>query len=134
MGYFVKNRALSSGSTSIQVPSGTSADRPLAPKFGAFRYNTTAGYLEYFNGTEFKSLTTVGETALVVDSFTGDNSTTTFTMSQETSSAAQILVFIGSVYQIPITNYSISADDIIFSSAPPSGEPINIVHNIGSNS
>jgi hypothetical protein len=135
MGYFVKNRKFVSGSTSMVVPAGDSADRPEAPVFGSFRYNTEIGTLEFFNGTVFKSVGIAGEVDIVVDSFVGDGSTVTFTMSVEATDAEQVIVFVGSIYQQPTTTYSItgmSNIDITFTSAPPDGESINVIHNLAS--
>lgn len=133
MGYFVKNRRLESGSTSIVVPSGTSATRPDAPVFGSFRYNTDLGTLEFFNGTVFKPVGISGEVDLVVDTFTGDGSTLTYTMSLSVTDVEQIIVFVGAIYQNPST-YSITGggNDITFTSAPPLNETINVIHNLAS--
>ena len=135
MGYFVKNRKFISGSTSMVVPAGDSSDRPEAPVFGSFRYNTEIGTLEFFNGSVFKPVGIAGEVDIVVDSFTGDGSTVTFTMTVEATDAEQVIVFVGSIYQQPTTTYTItgiSNIDITFTSAPPVGEPINVIHNLAS--
>ena len=117
------------------VPTGDSSDRPLAPVFGSFRYNTELGTLEFFNGSVFKPLGIAGEVDIVVDSFVGDGSTVTFTMTVAATDAEQIIVFVGSIYQQPTTTYSITGVgniDITFTSAPPVGEPINVIHNLAS--
>lgn len=129
MGYFVKNRRLESGSTSIVVPSGNSADRPPAPVFGQFRFNTDLGLLEFFNGTVFVPVSAGGSISYTVDGFTGDGSSVTFTMSEAESIAAQVIVFVGSIYQIPTTNYTVSGFSITFTSAPPDTVPINVIHS-----
>jgi len=77
------------------VPAGDSADRPAAPVFGSFRYNTEIGTLEFFNGSVFKPVGIAGEVDIVVDSFVGDGSTLTFTMSVEATDAEQGIVFVG---------------------------------------
>ena len=48
------------------------------------------------------------------------------------SLASQIIVFVGSIYQAPTANYTITGAgyDITFTSAPPDGEPINIIRNL----
>jgi hypothetical protein len=134
MGYFVKNRQLQSGSSSIVVPSGDSADRPVVPVFGSFRYNTDIGTLEFFNGTVFKQVGLGGELNVDVYSATGDGSTLTFSIGNTTAISAndQVIVFVGSIYQAPTTAYAITGGgyDITFTSAPPSGEPINIIRNL----
>jgi len=134
MGYFVKNRELRSASTSVVVPTGDSTTRPESAVFGSFRYNTDIGALEFYNGTLWQSVNVAGETDIFVDSFTGDNSTITFSMTTEVTAEDQIIVFVGSVYQSPVT-YSItgSGNDITFTSAPPVDEPINVIHNLATN-
>jgi hypothetical protein len=129
MGYFLKNRQLQSGSSGIVIPVGSSATRPDAPVFGLIRYNTDTGYVEYFNGSIFQSLAAAGGISYTVDSFTGDGSTTNFTMSESESAADDVIVFIGSLYQIPTTNYTVSGFSINFTSAPPNGVPINVIHS-----
>lgn len=134
MGYFVKNTKISGAESHIVLPVGTTALRPTSPVAGSFRYNTDLGQLEYFNGSVFNQLSDIGEVGIVVDSFTGDNSTLTFSLSVNTSGVNQVIVFVGSIYQQP-TTYTItgSGNDITFGEAPPSGEPINVIHNLASN-
>jgi hypothetical protein len=130
MGYFVKNRRLQSGSSGVVLPAGGSATRPLSPRFGLIRYNTDTGLVEYFNGTQFIDLSAAGTVDYTVDSFTGDGSTAVFTMSIQESQETQIIVFVGSIYQDPTTAYTVNGGfDITFTSAPPSGEPISVIHS-----
>lgn len=130
MGYFVKNRRLQSGSSGVVLPAGGSAVRPLAPEFGMIRYNTDLAAVEYFNGIQFIELSQAGSINYTVDSFTGNGVTTTFTMSIQESSASEIIVFVGSIYQAPTTAYTVNGTfDITFTSAPPDGEPINVIHS-----
>lgn len=130
MGYFVKNRQLQSGSTAVQLPTGSSATRPDAPVFGMIRYNTDLAAVEFFNGTVFESLATSGGINYTVDSFTGTGAQTIFTMSIQVSNAEDIIVFVGSLYQIPVTNYTVDGSyDITFTSAPPDGVTINVIHS-----
>jgi hypothetical protein len=128
-GFFVKNRRLQSGSSGVVLPSGPTSQRPDDPVFGLIRYNTELGLVEYFNGTDFITLSTGGGVTYTVDSFTGDGVTTVFTMSEQESNAQYITVFVGSIYQQPTTTYTVNGGyDITFTSAPPSGVPINVVH------
>ena len=131
MGYFVKNRQLQSGSSGVVLPSGGSGLRPDAPRFGLIRYNTDLGAVEFFNGTVFVQLGTAGAITYTVDQFTGDGSTTTFSpLSSSVPGDDQVIVFVGSIYQTPTTAYSITGagnDEITFTSAPPSGEPISVI-------
>lgn len=130
MGNWTKNRLLESGSTSVVIPAGSTSQRPTAPTFGQIRFNTDSGILEFFNGTEFLPVGIAGSLVYTVDSFTGDGSTTVFTMSERESNTQQIIVFIGSIYQDPFTAYTVNGGfDITFTSAPPSGEPISVIHS-----
>lgn len=130
MGYFVKNRRLQSGSSGVVLPAGGSDLRPDNPAFGMIRYNTDSGSVEYFNGTLFQALGTAGAVSYTVDSFTGDGSTTVFTMSKPESTTTQIIVFVGSIYQDPTTAYTLDGGyDITFTSAPGIGIPISVIHS-----
>jgi hypothetical protein len=130
MGYFLKNRQLQSGSTGVVIPTGSSATRPDAPVFGLIRYNTDLGLIEFFNGSIFQSVSVAGGINYTVDAFVGTGSQTVFTMSIAESNADEIIVFVGSLYQIPVTNYTVDGGfDITFTSAPPDGVPINVIHS-----
>ena len=129
MGYFLKNRQLQSGSTGVVLPTGSSATRPENALFGMIRYNTDSGLIEFFNGTVWSSLSPGGSISYTVDDFTGNGTTTVFTMSAAVSNAQQIIVFVGSIYQDPATSYTVNGGyDIEFTSAPPNTVPINIIH------
>lgn len=129
MGYFLKNRQFQSGSTGMVIPTGSSATRPDAPVFGLMRYNTDIGLIEFFNGSIFQSVASAGGVSYTVDTFTGDGSTVAFNMSVAVSQADEIIVFVGSLYQIPVTNYTVDGSvTITFTSAPPDGVPINVIH------
>ena len=131
MGNWVKNRLLESGSTSVVVPSGGSAQRPVAPTFGQFRFNVDIGLLEFFNGTAFLPISAAGVVNYTVDSFTGNGVQTVFTMTIQESLTTQIIVFVGSIYQDPTSAYTVDGGfDITFTSAPPSGEPISVIHSL----
>lgn len=129
MGYYVKNRRLQSGSTGVVLPTGSAATRPDFPTFGMIRYNTDSGLVEFYNGSVWSSLSAGGSISYNVDTFTGDGSTTIFNMSEAESSAEQIIVFVGSIYQEPTTAYTVDGGfDITFTSAPPNTVPINVIH------
>lgn len=59
-------------------------------------------------------------TAFVTDQFSGNGSTTAFTMSVSPANTASVLVAVSGVLQSPDT-YSVSGTTLTFSSAPPSG-------------
>ena len=129
MGFYVKNRRLQSGSTGVVLPTGSSATRPEYPTLGMIRYNTDVGAVEFFNGTTWNTLSAGGSISYTVDDFTGNGTQTVFTMSIPESSATNIMVFVGSIYQDPATSYTVDGGyDITFTSAPPNTVPINVIH------
>ena len=131
MGYFVKNRRLQSGSTAVVLPVGSASNRPDAPTFGMIRYNTDSASVEYYDGSVWAALSAAGAISYTVDTFNADGSTTVFTMSEVESTATQIIVFIGSIYQDPSSPaYTVDGGlDITFTSAPPNGTVINVIHS-----
>lgn len=62
----------------------------------------------------------LGSTNVVVDSFSGNGSTTAFTLSGDPGAKNNTYVFISGVYQAK-ANYTVSGTTITFSPAPPSG-------------
>lgn len=128
VGRYLKNFSLNT--EGFVLPGGSAATRPTNPFGGSIRFNTDSAAIEYFNGTEFVTVADAGTLNYTVDSFTGDGSTTVFTMSVVESDTTQIMVFVGSIYQDPTTAYTLSGGfDITFTSAPPSGEPISVIHS-----
>jgi len=136
MGYFVKNFAVTTGSTAIGIPSGNSTDRPEDPVFGQLRFNTTISNMEFYDGTSWINLIKQGQNDITVDEFTGDGSTTVFTMTVQEDTEEDLLVFVGGIYQIPTTNYTVDGSyDITFTTAPPNTVPVHVVqgfNNTGS--
>ena len=132
MGRFLKTVNLLGIGTAnaLQLPKGTTAERPGVPKVGDMRFNTETTTMEFFDGTEFVSSTIVGNVTPLVDTFTGDGSTTTYTMTQAASEVKQIMVFVGGVHQNPATSYGVSTTTLTFTSAVPNGETVNVVHDL----
>ncbi len=127
-GRYLKNYQLNT--PGFVLPGGSSNERPDNPFGGSIRFNSDTAAVEYFNGTSFITVANVGDITYTVDSFTGDGSTTVFTMSVQESTTSQIMVFVGSIYQDPTTAYTLSGNfDITFTSAPPDGEPISVIHS-----
>ena len=129
MGYFVKNRQLQSGSSGVVLPTGDSSQRPTNPAFGLIRYNTdSSGFVEFFNGAQYVALSS-GDVEYIVDNFVGNGVQTDFTMTVAESTATQIIVFVGSIYQEPATAYTVNGSvTLSFTSAPPNTVPINVIH------
>jgi hypothetical protein len=128
MGYFLKNRQLQSGSTGVVLPNGSTADQPQNPETGLMRYNTNNNLMEFWNGTAWKSITTSGAIVYTIDNFTGTGNQSSFSpLTSSIGQANQVQVFVNGLFQIPVTNYNISGNAIVFTSAPPLDAPINVI-------
>jgi hypothetical protein len=111
------------GSDSVLVPVGDTASRPETPATGMVRFNTTLDALEFYDS---ESWTIAGAefTVVVADAFTGDGSTVTFTLSEDSTTASTI-VTINGVVQIPVTAYSVAGNVLTFTEAPESTDVID---------
>ena len=113
---------------SILLPVGTNAQRPSSSGgtdvTGMFRYNTTLNAIEYYDGSAWNSITTQF-TVIVSEQFSGDDSTTVFTMAG-TSTTAATIVSINGVIQIPTSAYSVSGTTLTFTEAPATGDVIDV--------
>ena len=112
----------------IRVPVGNNAQRPTAAT-GVIRFNVDSG--QYEGSTDGSTYTTFamgsgGVAAISKVSATGDGSTTTFSgfFADSPATAANVLVFIDNVHQEPTENYTVSSNNITFTSAPHSGARI----------
>jgi hypothetical protein len=106
-----------SGTDSIVIPAGTTAQRPSGIG-GMIRYNSSTDQLEFFKvGTQTWTGTGSTFTTVTADSFTGTGSQTNFTLSQSTTTAG-VIVAVNGVLQIPVTAYSVSGTTLTFTEAP----------------
>ena len=117
-----------SGSTdAFKLPTGTTAQRPTAAA-GIIRYNSQTSKYEACNdGSTYVELAIAGDTPSISKvSATGDGSTTTITgfFSSAPETVNNVLVFIDNVFQEPTENYTVSSNNITFTSAPHSGARI----------
>jgi hypothetical protein len=153
MGRYVKNPVLTQGS-SVEIPSVTTTSRPTGAN-GKIIFNTTTSTYQAYNGAQWYNISEASrQKTITIDRFQGDGTTVTFgngagssiddsstaTFSVGVSDATDIMVFVGGVYQVPTTNYSISGSGttatITFGSAPPGndgttgGHIVTIVHGL----
>lgn len=137
MGRYLKNTQLEGGSYSVQLPLGSTSVGPDVPVDGQIRFNLSNTRVELFYNGIWNQVAKIGTVAIVVDEFTGDGVSTTFTMSQSESSDGAILVSIGGVYQQPTTNYTTDGSTTITFTSPPPAPGVNpnkivVVHNLNS--
>src|SRR6056300_1821088 len=88
-----------SATDAIFVPKGTTAQRPTGVD-GYFRYNTDDAQFEgYADGAWGAIAGSGGASAMETNNFTGDGSTTAFTLSSTVASEDNLIVFIEGIYQ-----------------------------------
>lgn len=137
MARFLKNPELAQGSLAAKLPVVPSSAYGDAPVNGLIRFNQATSKIEFYYAGAWSQVAKIGTVQLVVDSFTGDNLTQVFIMSQAESDPTAIAVFIGGVYQLPNVNYTVNGSTAItFTSAPPAPSinpnQIVVIHNINS--
>jgi hypothetical protein len=121
---------IGSATDAIHVPTGTTAQRPTA-EAGFFRYNSETGQFEGYT-TEWGAIAGGGggSNTFTTDTFTGDGSTTAFTLSQSISDENDLVVFNGGVFQNQ-SAYSVSGTTLTFDTAPANGNTV-VVYSVAS--
>ena len=109
--------------SSVILPVGNTATRPSPEVEGMLRYNTTISNYEFWDGSAWQS-TGSAFTIISVDAFSGDGSTVSFTLSQNTTTAG-VIVAINGIVQQPTTAYNVSGTSLIFTEAPLAGDEID---------
>ena len=111
------------GTDSILIPVGTTAQRPT-PATGMIRFNTSIDAFEFYDSAAW---TTAGSdfTVIATQTFSGDNSTVAFTLS-EAQTTASCIVSINGVVQLPTTAYAVSSTTLTFTEAPLAGDVIEV--------
>ena len=118
----------------LNLPVGVTGSRTVAPLTGEIRYNTTTNNLEFYNGSSYQNVAVKGSVTITKDSFTGDGSTTVYTLSITPADENNILIFVGNVHQNPDVAYSLSGATLTFSSPPPDTQSIVVLHGFDSTS
>ena len=119
----------------IAFPTGTTAQRPGSPAAGMLRYNTTDGQFEGYT-TEWGAIAGSGgggggSSSFYKDTFSGDGTTTGFTLANSVANENLTQIYISGVYQSK-DNYSVNGTGITFTTAPPTGTNNIEVISVGS--
>ena len=107
----------------VEMPTGTDGERPTAVT-GMFRFNTTNTSFEGYDGSAWGAIG--GGATNFVDNFSGDGSTTIFTLSNSVASENDTTIYISGVYQSKL-NYTVSGTTLTFSTAPPNGTSVEVM-------
>ena len=111
------------------IATGTTLERPSTGVTGMLRFNSTINDIEFYNNSGWTTVS-VDYTVATSQTFSGDNSTTDFTLSALTGAdsytVAGVFVTINGVVQEPTTVYGISGTTLSFTTAPSSGDLIEV--------
>lgn len=140
MGRMLKNQVFSGAAYALGVPTGTSSIGPNSPANAQVRWNTTTSKLEFYaniTGTPgWNAIAREGNVTITQDNFTGNGVATQFwpmSINFQSGDEKKVLVHAGTVYQIPVTNYTFNGTgNIIFSSPPGNGAAITIISGFAS--
>ena len=111
-----------SGTTALQIPVGTEAQRPTAVK-GMIRFNDDDDEVEVYNGSAWVSISP--SNTITKNDFSGDDSTTAFTLGASTTTNA-VLVTLNGTVQEATNAYSVSGTTLTFTNAPATGDVIQV--------
>ncbi len=133
MGRHLKNRQLETASYSVRMPIGSGVLAPDSPVTGLYRYNNETGDVEVYIDDRWRVVPTQVTNVQEVykDTFVGDGSSRIFgplRYSYQTGQELLVLVFVGNVFQNPGVAYVLNGDQIEFTSAPPNGHSIIVLH------
>lgn len=115
----------------IELPAGTTAQRPSSPVAGMFRYNSTDGQFEGYTD-EWGAIAGGGSVEIEKNIYTGDGSDVTFDTTSTIVSENNVQVYLDGVYQSK-DNYSTSGNTVTFSTAPPNGVSVELIHILSAN-
>ena len=134
MGRHLKNDRIRTAGSGAVMPFGPTSLRPLTPISGDFRFNTDTNLVEVYYSAQWNTLTREGPVDITKDTFTGDGFTTTFTMTKSYSPGQEtrIIVVVGNIFQNPGVAYTVSGTTITFTSAPPFGQTVIVLHGFAS--
>ena len=134
MGRYAKNRELRSASYSIRLPVGSSAIGPNDPVDGLIRYNFILARPEVYFRNKWRPIGTGSDIEYPYkDTFYGNGSQTVFTpmrFSYPAGNELYIFVFIHNVFQNPGVSYVVNNYDLVFTSPPPDGHPVVVLHGL----
>lgn len=109
---------------SVAVPAGTSSERPPSPSGPRFRFNTTLGEFEGWNGTEWGLIGGGGEALRDTFTYTATGGETTIPVSGYYA-PDQGIVFLNGVMMDPFVDVDISSgQNIVFASPLAAGDAV----------
>jgi hypothetical protein len=113
------------GTGSLIIPAGNTAQRPDPQVTGMIRINTQLNQIEGYDGTDWVA----GSGTVVTNQVLyGNGTATTFTLDRSTTTAA-VLVILNGITQVPDQSYSMvpsPSANLVFTEAPETSDVIDI--------
>lgn len=131
MGRYLKNDKIRTAGYGAVMPFGPTSLRPTAPIPGDFRFNTDTTQVEVYYDSVWNSIAKVGSIDIIKDTFVGDSSSSIFgpiSVSYTAGQEARMIIVVGNVFQNPGVAYTVSGTNITFTSPPPFGQAIIVLH------
>jgi len=137
MARLLKNTQISTSSTAIQLPLGSSAVRPDQPVNGQLRFNTSLSKIEMYFANVWQSVAKIGTVNIEEDVFTTANATVQYgpmSYSYDAGQEANVQIYVGGVHQLPSTNYQFQGNTFVLinPSNGTAGQTILVFHNFNS--
>lgn len=110
-------------SSAVTLPVASTAQRPIIPRPGDFRYNTDIATIEWYNGFEW--VTASGNVTIATQTITPNGVDSVYTITQ-TATTESVLVNINGTIQQPSAAYSVVGDQITFVEVPLISDIIEI--------
>ena len=137
MARLLKNTEISTPSTAIRLPIGSSAVRPDQPVNGQLRFNTSLSKIEMYFANVWNSVAKIGTVNIEEDVFTTANATVQYgpmSYSYDVGQEANVQIYVGGVHQLPSTNYQFQGNTFVLinPSNGTAGQTISVFHNFNS--
>lgn len=137
MARLLKNTEISTPSTAIRLPIGSSAVRPDQPVNGQLRYNTSLNKIEMYFQNVWHSVAKIGTVNIEEDVFTTANATVQYgpmSYSYNSGQEANVQIYVGGVHQLPVTNYQFQGNTFVLinPSNGTAGQTISVFHKFNS--
>jgi hypothetical protein len=108
--------------SAVNLPKGSTAQRPPAPEAGYIRFNTQLNTLEWWTGISWY----YGQQSVSSQTITPDGLTATFTLSQSSTTDGILVNINGTLQQAGSGAYTVLGDQITFSEVPLATDIIEI--------
>jgi len=142
MGHMLKNTVFKTAGYALGVPVGSSSVGPANAVVGQARFSLTSNKLEFYGNIRgmtganvWNAVAREGNVLPSLTSFTGNSLQTNYwpidggSNYYKSGMESMVLVHVGTVYQIPGTNYTFNGTgNIVFSPAPSNSSAITLVH------